>query len=138
ARLVATAAAGEAAEQFGEDVALGGLTLLVGPSVVELARAALPPAATETSTKRATARERIEAARIAGLVDLAGVVAGALLIDADDLLGGVDLLEALLGFLVALGGVGMMLLGERAEGLLDLGLAGALRNAQDLIRIAHG
>ena len=34
-------------------------------------------------------------------------------------------------------GIGMMLLGERAEGLLDLGLAGGLGYAQNFVGITH-
>ncbi len=50
-----------------------------------------------------------------------------------DLVGLVDLLEALLGRLVARLGIGMMLPGELAEGLLDLGLGRGLRHAEDRV-----
>ena len=71
------------------------------------------------------------------LVDLAAVVLGTLLLVADNLVCGADLLKLLHRLGVVGVGVGVMLLGKCAEGLLDLGLARFPRNTQDVIRIAH-
>ena len=67
---------------------------------------------------------------LAARVDLAAVVAPALLLIADDVVGGGDLLELLLGRLVARIEVGVQLLGELAIGLGDVGGAGGLRHAK--------
>ena len=67
---------------------------------------------------------------LAARVDLAAVVAPALLLIADDVVGGGDLLELLLGRLVARIEVGVQLLGELAIGLGDIGGAGGLRHAK--------
>ena len=79
----------------------------------------------------------IEAARIAVGVDLAGIEFGALVLVAQNVIGGGDFLEPLLGRFIAGMGVGMVLFGKVAERLLDLRLAGGLGNSQDLVRIAH-
>ncbi len=83
------------------------------------------------------ARTWIEAARIAVGIDVAGVEFGALVLVAEHVIGGGNFLEALLGLGVARMGVGMMLLGEVAEGLFDFGFAGGLGHAQDFIGIVH-
>ena len=80
---------------------------------------------------------RIKAARIAIGVNLAGIEFGALVLVAQHVIGRGQFLETLLGFLVAGMGVGMVLLGQAAEGLFDLGLRGALGHAQSLVGIAH-
>jgi hypothetical protein len=72
-------------------------------------------------------------------VDLAGVELPALLGVAQDVEGGADLLEALLGGGIAGIGVGMVLLGELAEGLPDIVGPGAAGNAEHLVGISrHG
>jgi hypothetical protein len=57
---------------------------------------------------------------------------------AEHLVGLLDLLEALLGGLVARVDVGMELSGQPAVGLLDLGLRGPFRDSQDLVIVALG
>ena len=83
------------------------------------------------------ARAWIEAAGIAAGVDLAGIEFGALVLVADNVIGGRRFPGSASSRLIAGMGVGMMLLGQAAERLLDFGLAGGLGHAQDLIRIAH-
>jgi hypothetical protein len=73
----------------------------------------------------------------AGIVDLAGIIALALLRLADDVVGGVDLLEALLRLRLARIEIGMRLLGGLAIGLADVVLAGVGRHAQRLVEIGH-
>ncbi len=72
---------------------------------------------------------------LAGCVDLAAVVAPALLLVADDAVGGRDLLELLLGRLVARIEVGVQLLGELAIGLGDVLRLRGLRHAKYRIEI---
>jgi len=72
---------------------------------------------------------------LARRVDLAAVEAPALLLVADDVVGGGDRLELLLGRLVARIEVGMQLLGELAIGLGDVGLRRGLGHAEDGIRV---
>src|SRR5215831_19625535 len=82
----------------------------------------------------------IEAARrhfLAGGVDLAGIVATALVGIGQDLVGLRDLLEFRLGRLVSGVEVGMVLLGELAEGLADVLLRSGLRHAQHSVGIGH-
>jgi len=79
-------------------------------------------------------RARIEAAGVALFVDLAGVVLGALVLVADHVVGGADLLEALL---VPAFGIGVKLLGQAPESLLDVRFAGGLRNAEHFVWVAH-
>jgi hypothetical protein len=64
-------------------------------------------------------------------VDLARVIALALLLVADNAIGGGDLLELLLGGLVPRIQVGVQLLGELALGLGDVRRARGLRHAED-------
>ena len=64
------------------------------------------------------------------------VVGGALLRVLQDLVGLVDLLEPLLGRLVARVAVRVVLHGELAEGPLELGFLGALGHAEDLVVVA--
>src|SRR6185503_18102730 len=88
-------------------------------------------AAALSAAERAAAestRAGIEAARIAVLVDLAAVELRALVLVAHHVIGARDFLKLLLG-VVALRGVGVIFLRERAEGLLDLGLGRGFGNA---------
>ena len=80
---------------------------------------------------------RIEAARMALGIDLTAVELGAFFLVAHHLLGGIYFLKAL-GFrrLIAMG-IGVQFLGERTEGLLDLGFRGVSFDAKDIIGIAH-
>ena len=71
------------------------------------------------------------------LVDLAGVIALALVRIADDVVGRVDLLEALFRLWLARIEIGMRLLGGLAVGLADVVLASVGRHAQRLIGIGH-
>jgi hypothetical protein len=71
----------------------------------------------------------VEALGLARLVDLASIVLGALLLVADHLIGAADLLKALHRLRIVAVLVGMMFLGKRAEGLLDLGLGRLLGHA---------
>src|SRR5262249_12091980 len=91
----------------------------------------------ETLMSAAALRARIEAARLAVLVDLAAVILRALFLVAQNLIGGVDLLEFLYRRGVALMRIGVMFFGELAEGLFDFGLARLSRYAKNLIGIAH-
>ena len=96
--------------------------------------------------ERPARAERIGAARAAaGALELVPVRAQevvllALLRVGQDGVGLVDVLEPLLGGLVAGVAVRVMLPGELAEGLLDVGLGGAPRHAQDLVvvPVLHG
>ena len=122
-------AAATAAENLAEDVlgaesALGGIRI----APVEVKIAGARPKAT---------RARIETARIAVGVDHALIEFRALLLVAENVVGGADFLKALLRRRIAAVLVGMVLLGERAESLLDLGFARVLRNTQDFIRVTH-
>src|SRR5262249_42306809 len=56
----------------------------------------------------------------------------------EDVVGLLDLLEALLGGLIARIDVGVELPGQTPVGLLDVGLRGALGDAQDLVELAFG
>ena len=62
---------------------------------------------------------------------------GAFFLVAQDVIGAGNFLEALLRGRIARMLVGVMLLGEGAEGLLDFGLARRLGDAEDFIRIFH-
>src|SRR6185503_19299507 len=101
--------------------------------------AALPaeafPALTAAETGAAGAG--IEPLWLAHFIDFAAIELGALFLVADDFVGLADLLEAFHRLGIVGVGVRMMLLGERAESLLDLGFAGLLRHAKDFIWIAR-
>jgi hypothetical protein len=56
----------------------------------------------------------------------------------EDVVGLLDLLEALLGGLIARIDVRVELPGEAAVGLLDVGVRGSLGDAQDLVIVALG
>ena len=88
---------------------------------------------------RRPAAEAFEAleARLALGVDLAAVEGLALVLVADDFVGGVQLGEPASAAFVVLVGVGMQLLGELAEGALDRRRARTLRHPQDLVGVAH-
>ena len=79
--------------------------------------------------------EMLARALIAGGVDLAPVEAGALVLVAQEVIGGGDGLEPVLGLLVAGVEIGMQLLGELAVGLPDLVQAGVALDAQCLVRV---
>ena len=128
--------AGEAAEDVAEDV----LGREGSPSAPEVDQRKLrtPPAGVLAAAGRAAeALEALEV-RLAVGADLAAVELSALLLVADDLVGGVDLGEALLGLRVVLVLVGVRFLGELAEGRFDLGLACRLAHAEHFVGIAHG
>ena len=118
------------------------------PQVVAQVRAGLRSPATSGPTGGALPEERIEdvreaaealEARPAAIAPDAGpaehVVALTTLRVGQDLVGLVDLLEPLLGLGVRVD-VGVPLLGELAEGALDLGVGGAALDAQDLVVVA--
>ena len=71
------------------------------------------------------------------LVDLAGVIALALVRIADDVVGGVDVLEALFCLGLAWIEVGMRVFGGLAVGFADVVLAGVGCNTQGLVGIGH-
>src|SRR4029077_4490094 len=133
-----TSASTAAAEQVGENVLCAEAFLRIAAGVVpgkmEVARAttAKRPAGT-----KAAALSRIEAPRIACGIDFTGVEFGALFLVADDVVGAGDFLKFLLRVLVRGLRVRVMLLGEVAESLFDLGLARGLGHTQDFVRIAH-
>jgi hypothetical protein len=86
-----------------------------------------------------TAGKGVLADLVAAGVDFAAVEARALGRVAQDVIGGVYLLEALLGFLVAGVKVRMRLLRQAAESLLDVLVAGGRCDAQRLIGVfGHG
>src|SRR5262249_49966938 len=120
-------AAAEAGEQVGED-------LLRAAAEVELEAAGAEAAATRIE---AAAASEFRMPRMAVVVDLATVEARPLLLVADDAVGGVDLLEALGGALVARLAVGMVLLGEPPIRLLDGRGIGIPRHAEHAVGIAH-
>src|SRR5690606_13762601 len=76
-------------------------------------------------------------ARLAGGVDLAAVELAALFLVADDLIGLVDLGEEVLGLGIVRILVRVVFLRELAERGLDVLVGRVLRNAQDVIGIAH-
>src|SRR6478752_8307139 len=71
-------------------------------------------------------------------IDLAAVETAALLRITQEIIGGGDILELLLGALVAGIEIGMKLLGKLAIGLLDIVGRSGLGDAQCLIGIGHG
>ena len=93
-------------------------------------------AARKTAGSSAKALEAVRA-RLAVGADLAPVEFAFLLVVADDLIGRIDLGEALLGLRVGLIMIGMKFLGELPIGLLDLAGARRLGDAQNVIWIAH-
>ncbi len=99
-------------------------------------------AAAGIETAAATSRLRAKAfvaaeARLALGVDLAVVESFALLVVADDFIGGVKLGKARGGLGIVLVGVGMQLLGEPPVGALDIAFARTLRYPQNLVGVAH-
>src|SRR5690606_25597323 len=85
-------------------------------------------------------REPVEAmeARLALRVDLAAVELGALLLVAENFIGGIDLGKLLLGLGIILVLVGMIGLGELAERLLDVRVARRSGTTENAVWIAHG
>src|SRR5262249_34700372 len=64
------------------------------------------------------------------------VIGGALVAVLEDVIGLVELLEAVLAILVARIAIRMVLHGQLAEGRLELHLGGRARHAQDLVVVA--
>src|SRR5271165_5207561 len=117
-----------AAQELGEDVvALGKVGVAFG-ALVRVSRAAGVLAII------AALRGRLFGPRG---VDLAGVVAAALVRIGQELVGGRNLLEPLLGVLVARVEVRMQLLGELTIGLADLLGGRRLGDAEDLVGVFH-
>src|SRR6185503_18137195 len=118
------------AEQFGKNVlgtkALGCISVRTPVVLISARAAAFEPM-----------RAWIEAAGIATRIDLATVESRALFLVAKDIVSAADLLEFLLCGRISAFGVGVILLGQRAERLLDLGFARGLGNPENLIWIAH-
>jgi len=79
----------------------------------------------------------IKAAWIAVGANLAGIEFGALVLVAQHIISGGNFLKPLLGGFIPRMGIGVVLLGQAAERLLDLRFTGGFGNTQDLIRIAH-
>src|SRR5690606_5923191 len=135
-RLRATAR--EAAENLADDVVA--VERIAGARAAACRRPAegAPTAGAGARASGALAEtlETLEA-RLALGVDLAAVELGALVLVADDLIGGVDFGEAFLRLRISLVLVRMVLLGELAEGLLDLGRARIALHTQNLIRVSH-
>ena len=106
------------------------------PAVEALGEAVGPAAAAGRGPAAAAAEAAAERhARIAVLVDLAAVVAGALVLVGQQVIGLGHLGEALGGLGIVLVAVGVQLLGEAAIGLLDLGLARPALDAQLLVKV---
>jgi hypothetical protein len=131
------------AEQIGEYIlraeSFRAARSAAGEGVFETA-GSLPPAAPAEAERiafEAAALPGVEAARISLLVDLAAIEFRALVLVAKDIVGAADLLELFRGGFVAAMFVGMVLLGERAKGFLDLGLARFFGNTQYAVRICH-
>ena len=74
---------------------------------------------------------------VAGGVDLAAVVAGALVLVAQQVVGGADLLEPLRRLRLAGVHVGMVALGELAVGGADRRVAVGLLHAEDFVWVCH-
>src|SRR6185437_2746214 len=90
-----------------------------------------------TGTAARTATGKAGEARLALGVDLAAVELLALVLVAEDFIGGVDFSEALGRLRIILVAVRVMFLGELAIGALDRRSIGAPRHPQDLIGVAH-
>src|SRR5829696_6049836 len=116
-RRTARAAPTAGAEEIGQDVA----------EASEAAAAAPGPEATATAAAREAAAE--DAAPGVVLLALIGV--------RQDRVGGLHLLEALLGVLVAVVRVRVILARQLAVGLLDLVVRGLLVDAERLVRVLH-
>jgi len=98
---------------------------------------ARPPARRAGAGTRSADTLEAREARLAFGVDLAAIEGLALLVVADDLIGGVQLRKARRRFRIVLIGVRVQLLGELTEGAFDLRFVRGLRNPQDLIGVAH-
>src|SRR6185436_17566291 len=107
-----------------------------GAEAVGLEAARPTGAAARVAAGKAATRKTLES-RLALGVDLAAIELLALVLVADDLVGGIDLGKACSRLRIVLGVVGVMLLGELAIGTLDRRSAGAPRHPQDLIGVAH-
>ena len=145
-----TAAAAEgvddaaAAEELREEVVEGGAARVAGAAKHALVEGHAA-ATTRASTSTAAAAGRVLVGPGALDVEALGqahvaefVVVLALVGVAEDLVGGRDVLELVLGGLVARVLVRVMLLGELAKGSLDLGSIGGLRDAECGVEVLHG
>ena len=131
-----TAGAGAAgAEQLRQDVRIDRTAFRRKPAAAEVEIAEIAAA---SSARLAAKTETVELGRprLALRVDLAAVEGLALLVVAEDFVGGPDFGEALLGFRF-LTLVGMVFLGELAERGFDFRPARRLRNAKNIIGITH-
>ena len=109
-----------------------------GKDVGEVARIdVLEPAAGALAALKALETLKALEARLAFGVDLAAVELAALLLVAEDLVGGVDLGEFRLRLGVVGAPVRVVLLGEFPVGALDLRLAGGTGDPEHVIGIAH-
>src|SRR5690606_13561177 len=130
-----------AAEYFREDVRR--ITIEpAGAALAELephAAGALPaaPCATESRERIPARAAEIGKARLSRTVDFAAVELAPLHLVTDDLIGLIDLCETVLGLRVIRVLVRMIFLCELAERRLDVLRRSVLRNAQDVIGIAH-
>src|SRR6266567_2900160 len=140
-------AAAQTAEQVGEDIFAPQTLGPVAAAPMEF-EALRPAAACTTARAKALLKSArtcpwprvealIEALRLSGRIDFSTVELGTLFLIAENFVGAADFLELLDGLGIVRMGVGMMFLGERAEGLLDFGLGGFLGDTQNLVWIAH-
>ena len=116
----------------------GSIEPLSGENPPPQVEAEIAEVAAASSARLAAKTETVELGRprLALRVDLAAVEGLALLVVAEDFVGGPDFGEALLGFrFLAL--VGMVLLGELAKRGFDFRPARSLRNAKNVIGITH-
>ena len=131
-RAAARAAAGGAAEQALEQVAeVGGVAATPEVEILE-ARARLRPTGTGRIAGETAAERHLG---ISFFVDLDAVVARALILVGQHVVGVGHLAEALGGVRIVLVAVGVKLFGEAPIRLLDLGLGRAALQAQPLIKV---
>src|SRR5262249_37791461 len=129
------AATPEAAQNLAQEI-------VAGKTFGAAAPAAGRPAEVPRAAAGAAEGARIEAfdaleARLAVRADLAAVELAALVLVADDLVGGVGLVELLVGLGVRGVLVGVVLLGELAESLLDLRVARVPADSEHLVGVTH-
>src|SRR5579871_2737270 len=122
----ATAAENLAEDLFGPEATFG--CFRIAPGKMEITRSGSWPKAASAG---------IEPARIAVGVDHALIEFLPLLLVAQNIVGSAYFLKPLLCRRIAALGVGMMFLRQRAESLLDVGFARALRNTQNVIGVTH-
>src|SRR5215207_5004924 len=129
-----TSAPGRAAEHAVEDILKTCPARAAGTAAG--AEAGFEAARSTGAAARVAAGKTLEAWLALG-VDLAAVELLALVLVADDLVGGIDLGKARSRLRIVLVVVRVMLLGELAIGTLDRRSAGAPRHPQDLIGVTH-